>query len=236
MKASTFASMILTFGMLVACGGAVSLGQNGGQLQKGAKCTTCSGAAPADAKQCADGTAIGRDCLSNGDGTCGYEFPACPGDTPAGSPGSKCGTCTGPVQEDARQCPDGTSFGRECLYRADGTCGYDFPACPGEAPNCRAPGACGNGAVPTIAKECPDGTAVGYTCNLQANGTCGYSFACPGDACQAAECTGPAPGAPSVVCPDGSKGGALCSRNKAGTCGWTFRECPAIDAGSPDAR
>ena len=135
MKASTFASMILTFGMLVACGGAVSLGQNGGQLQKGAKCTTCSGAAPADAKQCADGTAIGRDCLSNGDGTCGYEFPAC-----------------------------------------------------------------------------------------------------PGDLCQASECTGPGLGAPNFVCPDGSTGGPVCSRNKNGICGWNIRQCPAIDAGSPDAR
>ncbi len=243
MKTSTIASLALALGMLVACGGNVSLGANGGQLQKGEKCTTCTGPVQEDARLCSDGTGLGRECLSQGDGTCSYDFPACPGDTPVGSPGSKCTTCTGPVQEDAMVCPDGTSKGRECLYRAGGTCGYDFPACGGgtdggPAPgDCSAPLACGNGAVPTIAKQCSDGTAVGYSCNKQSNGTCGYSFACPGDLCQPGECTGPAPGAPNFICPDGSVGGPVCGRNSASKCGYIMRACPALDAGSaPDAR
>ena len=239
MKASTIASLALALGMLVACGGNVSLGSNGGQLQKGEKCTTCTGPLQEDALQCPDGTAKGRECLGRGDGTCGYDFPACAGgDGSVGSPGSKCTTCTGPIQEDARQCPDGTARGRECLYLASGACGYDFPACGVPvAGDCSAPNACGNGSVPTIAKQCSDGTAVGYTCNKQSNGACGYSFACPGDVCQPGECTGPAPGAPNFVCPDGSTGGPVCARNKAGKCGYTTRSCPALDGGAaPDAR
>lgn len=241
MKTSTLASLALTLGMLVACGGNVSLGSNGGQLQKGAACNSCTGPVQEDARVCPDGTTFGRTCLSNGDGTCGYGFADCPVSNPPA--GSKCTTCTGAHTEEAKMCPDGSGVGRECLYRADGTCGYDFPACPGEndggaAPtDCSAPNACGNDPVPTIAKQCSDGSAVGYSCIRQNNGTCGLGFACPGDVCPNSECSGPQPGAPTVKCSDGSIGGAYCGRQAGGkTCAWTFRECPAIDGGAaPDA-
>jgi len=226
MKTSTIASLVLSLGMLVACGGNVSLGSSGGQLKKGDKCTTCTGGTTLEARVCPDGTGIGKECLSNGDGTCGYDFPACPGGE-VGAPGTSCNTCTGPLREDARSCPDGQTFGRSCLWKVDGTCDWEFPACPGD---CSAPNACGTGGVPTIAKQCSDGTAVGYTCNLQANGACGYSFACPGDACQAVEC-GPIP--PVAPCATATVT-TSCVRGSAGKCGWKVSECPAQDAGSPD--
>ncbi len=138
MKTSTIASLAFAFGMLVACGGNVSLGSNAGQLQKGERCSTCSGPAQQDALVCPDGSSKGRECLARGDGTCGYDFPACAPPVPGsdgganvGTPGTKCTTCTGPAPQDARVCPDGSSQGRECLFRNGGTCGYDFPACGG---------------------------------------------------------------------------------------------------------
>lgn len=228
MKTSTIASLVLSLGMLVACGGSVSLGSNGGQLQKGEKCTTCTGPVQDDARVCPDGTAKGRECLSLGDGTCGYDFPACASPTPAPGPaGSKCTTCTGPIREDARMCPNGTGIGRECLYRADGTCDYDFPACPGD---CSAPAACGDVAVPTIAKQCSDGSAVGYTCNLQSNGACGYSFACPGDACQDVEC---GPVIEPANCSDGTRPFS-CKRVSGGACRWVTHACAQDGGAAPD--
>lgn len=228
MKTSTFASLVLSLGMLVACGGSVSLGSNGGQLKKGDKCTTCEGGVNLDAKVCPGGSAIGRECLSRGDGTCGYDFPECPGGDP-GAVGTACGTCNGPMREDARTCSNGQTYGRQCLWKIDGTCDWEFPACPGD---CSAAGACGNDPVPDIARVCADGTSVGYTCNLQTNGTCGYSFACPGDACQDVECGFVPPVVPCETAPVETK----CVRGAGGKCAWKVSECPARDGGAaPDA-
>src|SRR5580658_4969729 len=66
------------------------------------------------------------------------------------------------------------------------------------------------------ANGCGGGTSAG------GSGTTGEA----GSACMPKDCTGPAPGAPSVVCSDGSIGGPVCSASVNGACGWQIRSCP----------
>jgi hypothetical protein len=166
--------IVATFSLvLAACGGNVNLGDTGASLKKGDKCTSCTGGAAKDAKLCGDGTTLGRECLANGDGTCGYDFPACPG-----------------------SCED----------------------------------ACGPTA--TIAKQCADGTAVGYKCTRNyATNTCAATIKCPEEACTDSECPKNPYGVPNRVCDDGKTvGGPACKRDKTGVCGWTLVACPAACA------
>jgi hypothetical protein len=185
MKTSTIASLALTLGMLVACGGNVSLGSNEGQLQKGAACNSCSGPASADAKVCPDGSTLGRSCLSNGDGTCGYGFADCPtSNPPADDDGGSPSDCSAPnacgnvvVPAIAKQCADGTSVGYTCIRQNNGACGYGF-ACPGDVcPNSECSGP--RLGAPTI--MCSDGSIGGAYCGRPANGkTCSWIFRnCP---------------------------------------------------------
>jgi Antistasin family len=46
-------------------------------------------------------------------------------------------------------------------------------------------------------------------------------------------CTGPAPGAPTVMCSDGSLGGPVCGQHADGTCAWTLRSCPPSSDSCP---
>jgi hypothetical protein len=50
----------------------------------GQPCSSCAGPVADDARLCPDGTAQGRQCLTNGMGGCGYAFPACPAGASSG--------------------------------------------------------------------------------------------------------------------------------------------------------
>jgi hypothetical protein len=136
-----------------------------------------------EAKVCSDGSSVGRSvCAKKEDGTCFWDFPACPvGNTDSCSPAE----CTNlPVPTDAKICPDGTLEGRTvCVRGGDQQCFWDFPPCPVDA---GAPGACKQSdcaglPVQDDAKVCPDGTGLGRTvCATRSDGTCFWDFpACP---------------------------------------------------------
>jgi hypothetical protein len=75
---------------LVGCGPvSVEPIKSSSALQVGAPCaTTCMGEAPTGVKTCANGTSLAQACLVRGDGTCGWDFPACPASEPdSGAPG-----------------------------------------------------------------------------------------------------------------------------------------------------
>ena len=120
----------------------------------------CGPAPGAPAFVCPDGSIGGNTgrCLSNADGTCGWEFRDCP--TPC--------DCGDELPAIARICPDGSTGVPECQYRADGTCGWEFicgttsPCTPEECDP--APG------IPSMI--CDDGTVAGPMCAI-------YRFTCP---------------------------------------------------------
>jgi hypothetical protein len=131
-----FVAVALLFSL--ACGG-IAIAEI-----PGSTCTRCSGAMPFDAKSCPSG-AIGRQCLVQSDGTCGYQFPECSnqGSSSGASsgvtggiylpPGLTCNTCSGPQTDDARLCAGGVYVTRSCVTDGNGGCSYEFPPCPGSA-------------------------------------------------------------------------------------------------------
>lgn len=92
-------------------------------------------ACTADARQCWDGSTVGRqapDC----------EFAPCPGECEP----SACGPRTSP-DEPRGDCPDGTMSGEFCMEDEDGACGWEVHQC--------------NVACQDDARVCPDGTVLG---------------------------------------------------------------------------
>ncbi|MGE0792033.1 MAG: hypothetical protein AB7S26_40540 [Sandaracinaceae bacterium] len=184
---------------------------------------------------CPDGSTggvTGR-CVSQDDGSCGWEWRDCPPPTPAECPVADCGPALGLP---AYECDDGSIGGNtgRCLRLSDGSCGWEVRDCP-------SGGACSAdecGPAPlSPAYMCPDGSWGGNigVCERNADGACGWIFRdCPTDPppCSLDDC-GPAPGAPNYECADGSIGGPVCDRSAAGVCGWFFRECPTDPPACP---
>jgi len=135
-----------------ALGGQLSVGSG---PEGGRSCAPedCAGlAADADAKLCADGTAVSRTvCAALPSGTCGWDFPACPSGGDSVPPACPLASCAGkPVREDAKLCPDGTSLGRtSCAPSSSGVCDWDFPPCPSSGGS--------DGAVGSPVHACPTG-------------------------------------------------------------------------------
>ena len=167
-------------------GGDVPVGQD--QDHDGGSCSLddCAGIASTnEAKVCSDGSSLGRTvCAKKGDGTCFWDFPACPsGSTPAGSCTQE--DCAGIAASlEAKICPDGTGVGRSlCTRNAAGQCFWDFPPCPSVdagAMACTLADCMGKPAE-TDARLCPDGTALGRSaCVRGSTGVCNWDFpACP---------------------------------------------------------
>jgi hypothetical protein len=168
-----------------------------------------------EAKLCSDGSSVGRSvCAKKEDGTCFWDFPACP----AGGGQSSCSLseCANlGVLTDVRLCPDGTYENRTiCVRGSDQQCFWDFPPCPvdaGPSVDARAPGPCVQSdcaglPVQDDAKLCPDGTGLGRTvCATRSDGTCFWDFPpCPAPLpTDASDCPRVAlhdPGNPSTGC------------------------------------
>ena len=101
----------------------------------------------------------------------------------------------------------GGSTGVTCLYNnVNYTVGSSFKSSDG----CNTCSCTSSGQVACTAMAC-----------LASGGSSGV-----GGSTSACVCTGPAPGAPTILCWDGSTGGPVCATSSAGTCSWQIRSCP----------
>ncbi|MDX2019916.1 MAG: hypothetical protein SF187_06725 [Deltaproteobacteria bacterium] len=186
-------------------------------------------AAPAIAKLCPDGSAVGFSCRLNTTGKCSLQQDQCP-------------TTCKPVT-----CKIACQFG----FKKDAA-GCDLCACA-DAPTCKNTEC---GPVPPVA-PCPGGTGPAMSCVRSATtGKCAWNIGqcnvCTGPvcdifcefgnkvdangcalcqcnpapvACTTEEC-GVAPKVATRICEDGSTAGPVCSRTN-GKCGWQITSCPA---------
>jgi hypothetical protein len=183
-RVGSLAVLPLLLGAKGGCGGDVQVGKDQDPVRM-CSADDCKGLqAPAESKLCSDGSSLGRTvCATKSDGTCFWDFPACPSTMPS----SSCtpDDCKGQVADlIAKQCPDGSAVGRTfCTRNGSGQCYLDFPPCP--AVDSGTPGCtmadCQGKPVQDDAKLCPDGTALGRSvCTRNVMGVCNWDFpACP---------------------------------------------------------
>jgi hypothetical protein len=185
-------SLAVVGALAIACGGqVVGLGETPAGLKKGERCSECAGVYTEEAKACPGGIAVGRSCLSRGDGTCAYDFPECTTAAsdagPAGCTKAECGALPGAPTV---LCPDGVNYqgAGPCARNASGVCRYGILSCPdaGGGGMDAGPAGCTKaecGALPGVPTVlCPDG--VNYQgagpCARNASGVCRYVIlSCP---------------------------------------------------------
>lgn len=153
-----------------------------------------NGSTSGNLKKNPDGGATGNGQTCNYDGR-----DAAVGDVFTSSDG--CNTCT--CAADGAYCtemacaPDGGADAGVCAYNGKVyNPGDSFPSSDG----CNSCGCSEDGRVPCTKK------------------------ACVTDCSGPKACSGPAPGAPTILCADGTTAGPKCA-DIGGTCGWTFTEC-----------
>ena len=93
----------------------------------------CGPVAPAIAEVCADGSTVVKDLCAPVDGGCAWTFPACPDEADdEGEDPSECGAddCGPFAPAIAKQCPDGSSVGKDVCAPIAGGCDWTFGPCP----------------------------------------------------------------------------------------------------------